>query len=78
MESFIQKDVLCVERLEFWVFCCSSDFLGDEIISPKIETRPIIPMEEVQRPITGTNNIKKWPPLITKRNTEDLRPETVL
>ena len=36
IQTFIQKDVLGVEGLEFGIFC-SADFLGHEVIGAQVE-----------------------------------------
>ena len=76
-ETFVQKDVLGVERLELRVFCCS-DLLGYKVVSPKVESKT----NNTDGSCPQTHNRNKQhkemqPPLIAKRNTKDLRPETV-
>ena len=58
-EDLHLKNVLCVEGFKFWIFRCA-DFLGNEVISTEIESKTNnTDAELVQRPITGTNSIKK-------------------
>ena len=68
---------LGVEGFKLWVFCCS-DFLGNKVISTKIESKT----NNTDGTCPKTHNRNKQhkemqPPLITKRNAKDLRPETV-
>merc|ERR1711881_780427 len=76
-QTFIEKDVLGVEGLEFGIFCCA-DLLGDEVIGAQVEGKA----DDADGTGPQAHHRHKQheevqPALVGERNSEDLAPEAV-
>ena len=76
-KTFIQKDVLGVEGLEFGIFC-SADFLGHEVIGAQVEGQADdADGAGPQAHHRHEQHEEVQPALVGEGDTEDLTPEAV-
>merc|ERR1712216_66232 len=76
-QTFIQKDVLGVESLEFGIFC-SADFLGHEVIGTQVEGQADDADGAGPKTHHGHEQHEEvQPALVGEGDTEDLTPEAV-
>merc|ERR1712205_91358 len=76
-QTFIQKDVLGVEGLEFGIFC-SADFLGHEVIGTQVEDQADdADGAGPQAHHRHEQHEEVQPALVGEGDTEDLAPEAV-